>query len=320
MLAVFRGDRLRQRKESGVARVDLERVIGLGVAGNFAGHLEQAGEARDFKDLNIADARAPKGIFPFYVPLSTEANANAAANADTHPEAKATAERHFLRRFPISTDTIRLGRSEGSPEEKHQIEPEVSLLCDLAWEGSRVVSVTPRFAMAHNDCSIRREGAKKISEKKNWGPESKGTSSQRIPIDRFEKGGVLDHFRIACFLRRGPTLHEYGVDSSVASYSYMYGELLGWLVTKLNDQRDEGPLENIALWLEKAGRPNQALISIGATRYTDFGETNFLERGDESIVIVYDARELSNADVRRIAGGEATAPTEGISILRQTVR
>ncbi len=36
--------------------------IGLGVAGNFAGHLERAGEADDFKDLAITDARASKGV------------------------------------------------------------------------------------------------------------------------------------------------------------------------------------------------------------------------------------------------------------------
>lgn len=282
-----------------MAREDLEGVIGLGVAGNFAGHLEQAGEARDFKQLKIADARAPKGIFPFYVPLP--------------PGAAST---HFLHRFPISSDTIRLD----SRDEKHQIEPEVALLCDLTWSDGRVVAVTPCFAMAHNDCSIRREGAKKISEKKNWGPESKGTSRQRIAIDRFEKGGILDHYRIACFLRRAGVVHEYGVDSPVASYSYMYGELLAWLVVRLNDQQDEGPLEDIAGWLAKAGHPKQALISIGATRYTAFGEANFLEPGDESIVVLYDERKLSSADVRRIAGDEATAPTEGLSLLRQTVR
>lgn len=282
-----------------MARGELEGVIGLGVAGNFAGHLEQAGEARDFKDLKIADTRVPKGIFPFYVPLPPGAAAS-----------------HFLHRFPISPDTIRLY----SREEKHQIEPEVALLCDLAWSGGRVVSITPRFAMAHNDCSIRREGAKKISEKKNWGPESKGTSRQRIAIDRFERGGILDRYRIACFLRRAGAVHEYGVDSPVASYSYMYGELVAWLVGKLNDQQDEGPLENIAGWLEQAGRPQQALISIGATRYTDFGETHFLEPGDEAIVALYDERTLSNADLRRIAAGEAPAPGEGLSLLRQTVR
>jgi Family of unknown function (DUF5718) len=288
-----------------LARVEFEGVIGLGVAGNFAGHLEQAGEARDFKDLKIADARAPKGVFPFYVPLPS-----GAAAGPVTPNGG-----HFLHRFPISSEKIRLG----SRDEKHQIEPEVSLLCDLRYADGRVAAVIPRYAMAHNDCSIRREGAKKISEKKNWGPESKGTASQAIAIDRFEQGGVLDHYRIACFLRRAGVLHEYGVDSAVASYSYMYAELLAWLVVKLNEQQDEGPLEHIAGWLGRAGRPARALISIGATRYTDFGETHFLEPGDESIVALYDARRIDADALRRIAAGETAAPSEGLSLLRQLV-
>lgn len=294
-----------------MARLDIEGlkgVIGLGVAGNFAGHLEQAGEASDFADLKLDDPRAPKGIFPFYVP-------RAGRPAD---DSDATA--HFLHRFPISPDRIRLA----SREENHQIEPEVALLCDLAYgtadASGRVVSVTPRLAMAHNDCSIRREGAKKISEKKNWGADSKGTARQAIEIDRFERGGVLDHFRIACFLLRAGKLHEYGVDSAVSSYSYFYGQLLAWLVHKLNDQADAGPLENVARWLEIAGRPAQALISVGATRYTDFGETHFLEPGDVSIVVLYDARAFSAEQIRRIALGEIPAPDSGISLLRQTVR
>lgn len=274
--------------------MDWERVIGLGVAGNFTGHLEQAGEADDFKDLVIEDANAPKGVFPFYVPGEGD---------------------HFLHTFPISSDTIRLG----SDDERHQIEPEVSLLCDLAYEDERVVAVTPRRAMAHNDCSIRREGARKISEKKNWGADTKGTSLSSIEIDRFEAGGILDHCRIASFLLRDGELHDYGVDSPAANYSYMYGRLLDWLVSRLNDQVEEGPLENLSNWLQISGRPAQALISIGATRYTDFGETTFLERGDRSIVIVYDGRTIDAEAVRAIARGDAEAPSEGIAVLRQNV-
>ena len=84
-------------------------------------------------------------------------------------------------------------------------------------------------------------------------------------------------------------------------------------------ETDRGPLENMARWLEIAGHPKQALISIGATRYTDFGETHFLEAGDESIVAVYDTRRFSNADIRRIAMGERETTAEGLSLLRQTV-
>ena len=84
-------------------------------------------------------------------------------------------------------------------------------------------------------------------------------------------------------------------------------------------QVEEGPLENLSEWLQISGRPAQALISIGATRYTDFGETTFLERGDRSIVIVYDGRTIDAEAVRAIARGDAEAPSEGIAVLRQNV-
>ena len=55
------------------------QVIGLGVAGNFAGHLEQAGESADFVDVVVADQNAPKGIFPFYLPGGSAEGLGAAA-------------------------------------------------------------------------------------------------------------------------------------------------------------------------------------------------------------------------------------------------
>lgn len=272
-------------------------TIGLGVAGNFTGHLEQAGEDSDFVNVAVKDAAAPKGIFPFYVPNAT--------GARDHP----------LHRDPLSSAELRLGAAH----EKHQIEPEVALLCDLAYEAGRVVSVTPRFAMAHNDCSIRREGARKISEKKNWGPASKGTARERIALDHFAPGGVLDHYRLACFLVRDGEALAYGQDSPVSGYSYFHQQLLDWLVEKMNEQQDDGPLEDISAWLENAGHPKQALISIGATRYTAYGETTFLAPGDRSVVLLYDARRFDAEAMRALAAdAEATVP-EGVSRLSQRV-
>lgn len=283
-------------------------AIGLGVAGNFAGHLEQAGEASDFKDLAIEDPRAPKGVFPFYVPGHGVVPGHGAdpENGDGS---------HFLHQYPISSDRIRLG----SANEKHQIEPEVSLLCELRYEDRCVVDIIPREAMAHNDCSIRREGAKKISEKKNWGEASKGTAEQSIPIDQFSTGGILDEFRIASYLIRNDELHSYGVGSAVSSYSYMYGELIDWLIDRLNHQTDEGPLEDISQWLNVAGHPTEALISIGATRYTDYGETTFLESGDRSIVVVYDQRQYDEDAIRQIARSGDATERPGLSLLSQKV-
>jgi hypothetical protein len=286
-----------ERMERTEVTVNWDEIMGLGVAGNFAGHLEQAGEAADFRELKITDARAPKGVFPFFVPGSGD---------------------HFLHSQPLSSTTIRL--AEGG--EKHQIEPEVSLLCDVSYdpgEAGRVARVVVREARAHNDCSIRREGAKKISEKKNWGADTKGVAATAIAVDRFAAGGILDHFRLASFLLRDGELHDYGIDSALTSYSYFYAELIDWLVERLREQQDEGPLEDLPNWIEVAGRPAQMLISIGATRYTDYGETTFLARGDRSIVALYDTREFDLAAIRELVLSGRSVEAAGLSLLDQFV-
>ncbi|MEF3192430.1 MAG: DUF5718 family protein [Campylobacterales bacterium] len=41
-------------------------------------------------------------------------------------------------------------------------------MCDIGYDDAkRITSLQSRFAAAFNDCSIRREGARKISEKKH---------------------------------------------------------------------------------------------------------------------------------------------------------
>ena len=275
-------------------------VIGFGVAGNFTRHLEQAGEASDFVDVKVGDAAAPKGIFPFYIP------------SGEHTED----DSHFLHCMPISSSEIILG----SLEENHQIEPELSLRCELTYEAGKVVNVVPRFAMAHNDCSIRRPGAKKISEKKNWGPASKGVAAQVIEIDRFSAGGVLDGYRLASYLWRDGELHAYGQDSAISGYSYFYETLVDWLKVRLNTQSDEGPLEDIPAWLKCADYPNEALISVGATRYTEFGETHFLIPGDRSIVVVYQEDKWALEQIESKLKCSEPLGGPGISVLDQTVK
>lgn len=274
--------------------MDLKSMIGFGVAGNFAGHLEQAGEARDFQHVVVKEAAQPKAIFPFYIP-----NKNAG----------------FLSQFPISHDTIVIPEQGGNV----QIEPEVAVYCKVHYAGQQVVRLEPLWFGAYNDCSIRRPNAKKISEKKNWGAQSKGLSATVIDIDTFAAGGVMDQYRIACFLKRGGEYFAYGEDSPVNSYSYFHQQLLDWLVDRMNKQVDEGPMEHIASHLATANYPAYTLISIGATRYTPFGETHFLQPGDQSIVVVYDAGVyLPDSIVPMLEKGNL--PTEHISILIQDIK
>ena len=43
---------------------NLQDMATFGVAGNFTGHLEQAGEAKDFINIKTKEENAPKAIFP----------------------------------------------------------------------------------------------------------------------------------------------------------------------------------------------------------------------------------------------------------------
>jgi len=242
-----------------------EAVIGLGVAGNFAHHLEQAGELEDFKNVKTAEADAPKGIFPFYLPKSST----------------------FLGTYPICSETLELPDYEANA----QVEPEVAVLFDIIYdEQMKVADLDALRFTVFNDCTIRKEGAKKISEKKSWGPTSKGIAREWVEIDTFESGGVMDDYHLCSFVKRDGVVHPYGVDAPFVGYSYFYSKLKNWLIDTMNNQQDFGPLEDIAKHLKENEYPKQALISIGATAYAEFGEKNYLQSADEVFVVAYDAR------------------------------
>lgn len=245
--------------------------IGLGVAGNFAGHLEQAGEASDFTNVAVKDSKAPKGLFPFYVP----SNLN-----------------RLIETYPISSSTLTKTRNEN---DHLQPEPEIALICDIEYDQNKTVkSIIPKLFGAYNDCSIRKPNISKISQKKNWGTNSKGLSSNLIPIDCFDKGGVMDSYRLASFIKRDHNLIEYGIDSPLLAYSYFYQTLLDWTVDALNNQKDSGPLEDISQLLKESNYPTKLILSIGATKYTSFGESNYLQDNDELYIIAYDSQKIND--------------------------
>lgn len=277
--------------------IDLSKIATFGVAGNFTGHLEQAGEAADFTKVKTAEANAPKALFPTYLPNNPK---------DVVPA--------FLTVYPF--DEYRIIFPKG--EQKLQIEPECAIVCHVKWDQGKVVALEPYLFGASNDCSIRKVGAKKISEKKNWGASSKGFASNQLKIDKFEQGGILDRYRIASFLIRDGVAHPYGEDSAVRDYSYFYEKLLNWCIDKFNHQPDEGPAETIGEYLKAANCPDTVLISVGATRYTDYGEHNFLQNGDKAVVVVYPEDVYSQDEIIHRAQTD-NLEEEDISVLYQEV-
>ena len=278
--------------------MELKNMPCFGVAGNFTGHLEQAGEAKDFLNFKTKDANAPKAVFPTYIPVS---------KPEFTPK--------FLSVFPFDSKKIIFPKDEN----KLQIEPECAIICNLTWEKELIKRITPVSFGASNDCSIRKEGAKKISEKKNWGKCSKGLSDNLIPLDSFNSCSIINDYCIASFLIRDGKIYEYGQNSLILNYSYIYEKLLFWLVDKLNNQSDEGPAENIHKYLLEAGKPESAMISIGATRYTKWGEQNFLMNNDKTCIILYPQSKYSQADILKIVEKEDFKDPE-ISVLFQTVQ
>ncbi len=254
-----------------------KKFIGLGIAGNFALHLEQAGEAEDFKNIITADEAAPKGMFPSYLPK------------------KIVGAKEQLHVYPFSSSNIKHPQNGLNI----QAEPEVGLICKLEYHIGKLHKIIPTHFGAYNDCSIRVAGASKISDKKNWGVDSKGISDTLIPIDKFEDGGNIHNYSICSFLKRDGELHEYGEDVKVSGYSYFNDKLTDWMTDQINTQEDGDPLEPIGDYLFKCDNPHEAIISIGATRYTEYGEKTFLQVGDEIIIVVYNHIKLSFDEVKK---------------------
>ena len=248
-------------------------TIAFGIAGNFANHLVQAKEAADFVNVKVENENAPKGIFPVYLPKMD----------------------NFLSIYPFSNDTIKYPKD--IKDDNLQMEPEVALICELEYEDEFVKDIIIKEFTAYNDCSIRRPSAKKISQNKNWGENTKGVSSQSIKIDKFENGGIMDNYYIASFLKRDGKYEAYGENSAVLTYSYFYKQLKSWMINKLNTQKDNGPLEDLNEIIKKNNYPKNMLVSIGATAYTTYGENTFLQKNDEIYVIIYDVRTNNYDDI-----------------------
>jgi len=273
---------------------DLKDYLGFAVAGNFANHLGEAGEADEFAVIETKEKDAPKGMFPFYI----------------------KGHDSFLGTYPICDEVI---QTHGREEDNLQVEAEVALICDFKYENDQVVDIIPKYFSAFNDFSIRIQDGNKLSTKKNWGEQTKGISQELIEIDNFTEEGILSKYHIASFIKRDGIVHDYGTTSAVKSYSYFFGQLKDWMVNKLNTQEDCGPLEELTQFVKTAGDDAKGiLIAAGATAYADFGKKNFLQKGDEIFVYVYDAHFHSFDDIYNDMCGMDTFLSK-CSKLHQTV-
>ncbi|WP_104629295.1 DUF5718 family protein [Helicobacter bizzozeronii] len=274
----------------------MEEFIGLGVVGNFARHLEQAGEAHSFINMKHIEKDAPKGLFPFYLPNDSG----------------------YLGRYCMDNEFVILPDNASLHA---QAEPEIALECEIIYNDKHLVeSITPHYFMAFNDASIRNLKAAKLSEKKNFSKASKGMG-EKLLIDRFVYGGVCNDYSIASFLTRDGETHIYGENSKLVKYEYFYDKLLGWIVEMLNTQKDEGSLENLKEVFRAHDYPSKCIIAIGATPYLPFAQENFLKQDDCITIITYNHRRYSFDKIFNIVASNQLqqTPLKDVSFIQQKV-
>mmetsp|Transcript_14109 Transcript_14109/g.40653 ORF Transcript_14109/g.40653 Transcript_14109/m.40653 type:complete len:399 (-) Transcript_14109:18-1214(-) len=249
------------------------RTFGLGVAGNVAGHMAQAGEA----DAGAVQGATPAAIFTFYAP---------------HPNTVDATEEEVLDRlahFPVTNAVIDFPRNLRGAANV-QVEPELGLYADIVYarDGRSVERLVPRRVAAFNDCSIRQlEGASKLSQKKNWGFGSKGISLRSFRVDSISRGSLVDKLVLSSYIKRGEEVHKYSVDAPARTYLMFYDELLEWIVDRINNQQNTDKWEEVFPELVASDYPTSMWIALGAGEYTEWGAANYLQPRDESLVVLY---------------------------------
>jgi len=248
-----------------------EPLFGIGVAGNFAGHLQQTGEEKGLK--GEVDTQRPQALFPFYVSGASDC---------------------FLNVDPYSFHTLILPTESTA---KVQMEPEIALIAKVKYLGDAILNIEPESMTLLNDATYRNAVVEKLAQKKNWGPASKGVASRVIPVAEFSKSADLDKYRFCSFHGRDDVWNACCNDVSLGDYSYSYEQLLSWLVSQCNAQKDEGALHSVQDLLCQAGYPERILISLGSSRYTSYGENHQLKAEDTICAVLYDSTRIDMEEI-----------------------
>jgi len=266
--------------------------IGLGVAGNYPNHLQQINGEAEYASVTTNSATAPRGLFPWYVD-------NAEGDLGINP---------------LSDSVLYVTKGANIHPEA-----ELALDCDIVYTSDMSVDKLVPIKIGIVNDATERNDDKSVNEKKNWGKNSKGLCSEFIAINRFEEGSFLDYFAIVSWVKRDGDYILYNELCEMAEYMTFYGPLLKWLKDSLNDQKKDGPLDDLRHMLAIAGHPKQAIVSVGATKYTKFAETNYLSDGDIYTIALFDKRQYTREKIETKLRANQLKPTYGCLVLTQQV-
>ena len=96
-------------------------------------------------------------------------------------------------------------------------------------------------------------------------------------------------------------------------------ELMNWSVEKFNHQKYEGPAEEISKQLQASVNPSEIMISVGGTRYNDYGNSHYLKDVDKAVVVVYPEDIYSEDQILNLVESGEIDKKADISALVQDV-
>lgn len=238
----------------------MKNTIHIGIIGNYKGHLSAAEQ--------VEESDEPNGIFVIH---------NTDEDTLTHREEI---------KYPAQGTNV-------------DIEPEFILRCDLSYQENRLANIEVKQMTIGNDFTIRQlEGSEKISQRKAWGGCSKGLHDRWWDVSSFTRTQYGDEIKLVSYIEREG---EFYLSTPMVDFSetkLFFDELLSWIIDRINNQQDQGMYEKILPELERLGFPDELILFTGAPNYTQWGEKNFLNRGDTVHIAAFNEEHISKAKIK----------------------
>ncbi|PJC87340.1 hypothetical protein CSW98_05415 [Vibrio sp. HA2012] len=236
--------------------------ICIGIIGNFTGHLSGA--------ENVAEHDVPNGIFVIH---------------REHEETLSTGQEA---KYPPAGSNV-------------DIEPEFVIRFKVRYEGGKVADLEPLQMTIGNDFTIRTlEGSDKISERKAWGEKSKGINTLWWDMKPFTPEHYGKNLKLISYIEREGLFYRSTPLVDCTDTKVFCSDLIDWVVDSINHQSRHGMYEEILPAIIENNFPEELILYTGAPIYTDWGEENFLQRGDKVHIAAYYADKMNIEEVKKM--------------------
>ena len=167
------------------------------------------------------------------------------------------------------------------------------------YEDGKVVDLQPQKMTIGNDFTIRQlEGSDRISERKAWGEKSKGINDLWWEMQEFTPENYGEQMKLISYIERDGLFYRSTPLVGCNDTKVFCSELIDWVVDRINNQQRHGMYEEILPTLIENNFPEELILYTGAPDYTEWGEENFLERGDKVHIAAYNAEKVDLTDVK----------------------